>query len=95
MKAEVSTTCRELAMKLAWAGVEIRYDRDEQRRVRWWFPAWVGRVQMLMNAASIPPAHFRFVIAVLTKDEARRDILLSADARAIRIQLVAIVAEAT
>lgn len=82
-------------MKLAWAGVEVRYECDDQKRVRWWFPAWVGRVQMLMNAASLPPAHLRFIVAALAKDEARRNRLLSAAPRDVRDQLFAIVAEVT
>lgn len=91
---EVSTTCQGLAMKLAWAGVEVRYERDD-KRVRWWFPAWVGRVQMLMNAAAIPPGQLRFVVAALVKDEERRNRLLSAGAREVREELFAIIAKAT
>ncbi len=68
------TTCRDLALKLAAAGVPVEH-RREGRAAKWFFPKWASRAQGLIRDAAVPKPLRRKVLAALAADGDRRDAL--------------------
>ncbi len=74
MKDEQYTTCRDLALKLADAGVPVEH-RRERGVPKWFYPSWAGRAQQLLRSAGIPKKDRRVVLAALAHDADRRAAL--------------------